>query len=166
MLPLFSVGQVCSSQILYSRAAPRRRRSGPPRGTHHKESLFPKDLLQRLSLCQLVDQLVQIPDLPHQWVLDLLHPDAADGPCDLPAAGVHPGRFPEKGPIVYVQAELPLWPSAADISSTASWRILFPVPYHPSAAFFKGLPCQMAYRPKASIYSPRLLRFAIMPAVI
>src|SRR5687767_11954222 len=41
-----------------------------------------QDLAHRLALGELVDQLVQVTDVAHQGVLDLLDADAADRPGD------------------------------------------------------------------------------------
>ena len=44
--------------------------------------LLPQDLRHRLAPRQLVDQLVQVADLPHGWLFDVLHSDTADHTLD------------------------------------------------------------------------------------
>lgn len=39
---------------------------------------LPEYLLDGPALGKLVDELVQLADLLHQWILDVFHPDAAD----------------------------------------------------------------------------------------
>jgi hypothetical protein len=39
---------------------------------------LPKDLLHRLSFCEFVDQLVEVSDLAHERVVDLLDVDTAN----------------------------------------------------------------------------------------
>ena len=56
-----------------------------------------QDFLHRPPLRQLVDQLVQISDLPHQRILDLLDPDAADDAGDLADVRMKRRRFGEEG---------------------------------------------------------------------
>jgi hypothetical protein len=46
---------------------------------------------------QLVDQLVEIADLPHHRLLDILHPHPADHPRDRAPRRVHPRRPGEEG---------------------------------------------------------------------
>jgi hypothetical protein len=58
--------------------------------------LFPQDLLHRLALRQLIDELVEVTDLPHQWFLDLFHTDATDDAFDERSIGVQRGRLVEK----------------------------------------------------------------------
>ena len=58
--------------------------------------LLPSDLLQGFAIGQFIDQLVQVTDLLHQRVCDLLHPAAADHPRDLYAPGIHPGCLTEE----------------------------------------------------------------------
>src|SRR5690606_4320716 len=52
-------------------------------------------LLHRLALRELVDQLVEIADLLHQRVLDLLDADPADDTLDQAAVRVDPGSGEE-----------------------------------------------------------------------
>ena len=51
-------------------------------------SPLPQYLLHLLAPRQLVDELVQVADLTHQRILDLLDPDAADQAFDLGARRV------------------------------------------------------------------------------
>ncbi len=71
-------------------ASPRARREGSD------ASPFPQDLLRRLALGQFVDQLVQIADLPHERILDLLHLDAADHALDQGARRFMRGAWAKK----------------------------------------------------------------------
>jgi hypothetical protein len=40
--------------------------------------LLPQNLFHRLSPCQLIDQLVQVADFPHEWFFNVLYSDTAD----------------------------------------------------------------------------------------
>ena len=44
--------------------------------------LLPQDLLHRFALRQFIDQFVEIADLPHGWLLNVLYADAANHPFD------------------------------------------------------------------------------------
>lgn len=48
-------------------------------------------LLHRPPFCQFIDQLVQKPDLLSEWILNLLHPIAADHTSDEMGIGVECG---------------------------------------------------------------------------
>src|SRR5262245_41511595 len=51
---------------------------------------LPQDLVHRLSPGQFIHQLVQVTDLLHELILDLLHPIAADHAGNLGDVGVDP----------------------------------------------------------------------------
>ena len=81
-------------------AGPPRRQSwnaqrDPSRHSDSHNSLT-KNLLQRLPLGQFVDQLIKLTNHPHQWILDLFHPDAADHPLDQRTIRIHPRRSCEE----------------------------------------------------------------------
>src|SRR5262245_13527957 len=76
---------------------PLRRRGLTAAATCPYFRLLPEDLLHGPALGQLVYQLVQVPDVAHQRVLDLLDPDAADGARDLAGVGIEPRRLVEEG---------------------------------------------------------------------
>lgn len=69
-----------------------------------------QNLLHRLPLRQLIDQLVQVAGFSHDRVFDLLDADAADQALDLRAGGVEAGRLGvegfEIGPVVQRGFEL------------------------------------------------------------
>ena len=58
---------------------------------------FSQDLVHRFSLGQLVDQLVQVADFPHQGFLDLLDPDAANDALDQGSQGIDTRRLRKEG---------------------------------------------------------------------
>ena len=76
-------------KTLHRAAAPRRRRL-----------LLPQDLLHLLPLRQFVDELVEIADLAHQGLLDLLDADAADHALDQRAGGIEGRSLREAAQIV------------------------------------------------------------------
>src|SRR5204862_7093593 len=43
---------------------------------------FAQNLLHGPALGELVDELIQVADLPHGFVLDFFHPNAADNACN------------------------------------------------------------------------------------
>src|SRR5690606_18709666 len=94
-------GRVASSVVTIAGhgGCSRRRPLGPNR-------LFPQDLLQRLALREFIDELVEIADLPHQRVLDLLHPDAAHHALDQGRIRVEFRRFGEEGFEIVVRSDL------------------------------------------------------------
>src|SRR5262249_958492 len=47
-----------------------------------RKPLFAQNLLHGFALGELVDELVQIADFPHGFVLDFFHPNAADHACN------------------------------------------------------------------------------------
>src|SRR5690242_2651802 len=51
---------------------------------------LPQDLVQALSLGQFIHQLVQVTDLLHELILDLLHPITADHAGNLGGVRVDP----------------------------------------------------------------------------
>ena len=53
-------------------------------------------LLHRLALGQLVDELVEVADLAHQRLLDVLDPLAADQALDFVTRGIEPGSLGEE----------------------------------------------------------------------
>src|SRR5688572_28462626 len=59
--------------------------------------LLPKDLLHGPALGQLIHELVQVTDVAHQRVLDLLDAHAADGARDLAGVWIEAGRLVEEG---------------------------------------------------------------------
>src|SRR5574338_342592 len=59
--------------------------------------LTAQDLLHGPALRQLIDQLVQVPDLAHQRVVDLLDADPADDAGDLAGIWMQRWRFAEEG---------------------------------------------------------------------
>src|SRR5690606_29660516 len=70
--------------------------------------LFPQDLLQRLALPEFIDELVEIADLPHQRVLDFIHPDAAHHALDQRRVRVELRCFGGEGFEVVVRSDLPV----------------------------------------------------------
>lgn len=68
----------------------------------------PQNLLHRLPLRQLIDQLVQPPNLLHQRVGDFFDADAADDALDLRGVGMEGGGFGEEGLEVGLPFDLPL----------------------------------------------------------
>src|SRR5512138_988236 len=55
-------------------------------------SSLPQDLVHRLTLGQFIHQLVQVADLLHELILDVLHPVAADHAGNLGGVRVDPWR--------------------------------------------------------------------------
>jgi hypothetical protein len=58
---------------------------------------FSQDLVHRLSLGQLIDQLVQVTDFPHRRLLDILDPDAAYDAFDQGSQGIDERRLRKEG---------------------------------------------------------------------
>src|SRR5688572_11210349 len=80
--PLFGSGSGASRSCSFS---------GPPRPTITTclmGSWLSEDLLHGLSSRELVDELVEVADLLHQRILDLLHPHPADDARDERGLGV------------------------------------------------------------------------------
>ena len=75
----------------------------------YKKRRFPA-LAQNFFHCpafrQLINQLVQISDLLHQRIHNLLHPDAADRSFDQCAPGIDAGRLLKKGLVIHVRLKL------------------------------------------------------------
>ena len=46
--------------------------------TREGPQLLPKDLFHRFTLCELVDQLIHVPEFLHGGFFDVFDPDAAD----------------------------------------------------------------------------------------
>src|SRR5688500_3326146 len=67
------------------------------RGGMASAPLLSQDLLHRPAFRQLIHQLVHVPDVAHQRVLDLLDPDAADDAGDLADIRMQRRRFGEEG---------------------------------------------------------------------
>jgi len=67
-------------------------RRGPPRAACERARLFAEDVFHRLALGEFVDQFVEVADLAHHRLLNLLHADAAYGAGDQKARRVHPRR--------------------------------------------------------------------------
>jgi hypothetical protein len=68
---------------------------GPPRASL-RARLFAKDLFHRLALGEFVDEFVEVADLAHHRLLNLLHADAAYDAGDQRAGGVHLRRVREE----------------------------------------------------------------------
>ena len=58
--------------------------------------LFAEDLFHRLALGEFVDEFVEVADLAHHRLLNLLHADAANDPGDQKARRVHLRRMREE----------------------------------------------------------------------
>src|SRR5687768_14801245 len=56
-----------------------------------------QDLVHGPAFRQLIHQLVQVPDVPHERIFDLRDPDAADDAGDLPGIWMERWRFAEEG---------------------------------------------------------------------
>src|SRR5262245_44261865 len=72
----------------------------PPRSTTSKfasaRGLFAEDLFHRLALGEFVDEFVEVADLAHHRLLNLLHADAAYDAGDHKAGRVHLRRVREE----------------------------------------------------------------------
>src|SRR5262245_30323475 len=72
----------------------------PPRSTTSKfasaRGLFAEDLFHCLALGEFVDEFVEVADLAHHRLLNLLHTDAAYDAGDQKAKRVHPRRVCEE----------------------------------------------------------------------
>src|SRR3569832_794114 len=62
-----------------------------------RRRLGAQHLLHRSPLRQLVDELVEVPDLPHQRILDLLDPYTTDDAGDLADVRMQRRGFGEEG---------------------------------------------------------------------
>src|SRR4051812_49412279 len=49
---------------------------------------FSQDLIHRLALCKLIDQLVEVANLLHQRIVDFLYADTAHDPLDERSIGM------------------------------------------------------------------------------
>jgi ribulose-5-phosphate 4-epimerase/fuculose-1-phosphate aldolase len=72
----------------------RRPRGSSPRAAARS---LPQDLLHRLSLGKLVDQLVHVSDPSHQWIFDVLDADATHPPLDERGLWMDPRCFGKEG---------------------------------------------------------------------
>jgi hypothetical protein len=79
-------------------------------GWHRRDASLPQDLLHRLSLRQLVDELVEVADLSHQRVFNVFHAHAAHNALDQRAVRMDPGRLGEEGLEVALPFDLPPQP--------------------------------------------------------
>src|SRR5262245_51063042 len=53
-----------------------------------RDDSLPQNLLHRFSICQLIDELVQVADFSHQWIFDFFHAHTAHGALDQRAIGM------------------------------------------------------------------------------
>ena len=58
--------------------------------------LFSQIFLHRFALGKLVNELVQIPNLPHEWIFDIFRPHAAYDTLDEYAIRIRVGHIEEK----------------------------------------------------------------------
>src|SRR4051794_26281805 len=85
----------CASNPSSSAAATRRSTMACARLI--RSSCLPQDARHLLAARELVHELVEVPDLLHERILDLLHPHPADHPGDELDVGVEPGIREEIG---------------------------------------------------------------------
>lgn len=70
-----------------------------------------QNFLHCLALGQLIHQLVQIPNLLHQRILNQLHLDTTDAPFDQPAVGMQAGASRKKSPYEIIDCiRSSIWP--------------------------------------------------------
>ena len=56
-----------------------------------------QDLFHCLSLSGLVDQYIQVANLPHEWIFDFFHADSAHHAFDQRARRIHLRSFRNEG---------------------------------------------------------------------
>jgi hypothetical protein len=89
-----------SSTRVKARAATGAGRPGFGKGgvhTSYTHSLFPQNLLHLFSLCQLIDQLIQIANFLHGGFFDVFHSDTADHTFDQSPRRIQLGGFRVEG---------------------------------------------------------------------
>src|SRR5690606_19719305 len=86
-----------------------------------------QDLFHGLAPGQFVDQLVQVTDLLHQRLLDVLHPNSADQPLDQAGMRIQRGRLVEEGLEVVAGFDL-LLKSLGGVSRQPAYDLIDLVP--------------------------------------
>src|SRR5918911_238989 len=73
-----------------------------------RKDLLPQNLIHRLSLRELINQLVQVANLPHEWVFNLFHAYAAHNAFDKRSIWIKQWRFGKEGLKVAFKFDLAL----------------------------------------------------------